>query len=229
MKLAIDTSTKKAVLALKDEDIFSSRVFEPRATQKVIFSELAAMLVPDTLTELDGIVVGLGPGSFTGVKIGVMAAKTLAWSRDIPIVGVGSMDAVAAGISADCDPKTSLIIAVPSTRGEAYIRIYELQDDTWSPSGDILDLPLEKDPIDSILPEGLLLISGEAAESLAEIIKGHRDFVIAMEDRRTPSAEGLFSLAESRFSSGNTDDPHSLVPDYIRLSQPEQKEKGDRS
>ncbi len=229
MKLAIETSTKKAVLAINDEGSIRSRVFQPKATQKVIFSELAAMLDPDTLSDLDGIVIGLGPGSFTGVKIGVMAAKTLAWSRDIPIVGVGSLDAVAAGISADCDPSTSLIIAVPSTRGEAYIRIYELQNDTWLPSGEILDLPLEKETIDSVLPEGLLLISGEAAESLAEIIKGHRDFVLAMEDRRTPSAEGLFSLAESRFLSGNTDDPHSLVPDYIRLSQPEQKEKGDRS
>jgi tRNA threonylcarbamoyladenosine biosynthesis protein TsaB len=225
MKLAIDTSTRKAVIAIESDGEIVSRRFEPRATQKVIFGELASMLDPDTLSELDGIVIGLGPGSFTGVKIGVMAAKTLAWSRNIRIVGVGSLDAVASSAPTDCGLGVSLIVVVPSTRGEAYLRIYGLETDGWHPIGEIIDTSLELNSLNAVLPSGKLLISGEATEPLAQTLDGHRDFILAPEDSRTPSAEGLFLLARSRFESGETDDPLILVPDYIRLSQPERSEK----
>ncbi|HDS30915.1 MAG TPA: tRNA (adenosine(37)-N6)-threonylcarbamoyltransferase complex dimerization subunit type 1 TsaB, partial [Firmicutes bacterium] len=152
MKLAIDTSTKQAVIAIESDGEIVARYFQPRATQKVIFGELSSMLEPDTLAQLDGIAVGLGPGSFTGVKIGVMSAKTLSWARNIPIVGVGSLDAVAASTPAHENPEISLVVAVPSTKGEAYIRIYRLENGRWIPMNGILDTIIEKDSLDSILP-----------------------------------------------------------------------------
>ncbi|MFH1676571.1 MAG: tRNA (adenosine(37)-N6)-threonylcarbamoyltransferase complex dimerization subunit type 1 TsaB, partial [bacterium] len=63
MRLAIDTSTNRAIIALEDEGKITERIFEPRATQKIIFSVLSEILDPDTIGELEGIVVGLGPGS----------------------------------------------------------------------------------------------------------------------------------------------------------------------
>jgi len=228
MKLAIDTSTRRALLALDDDGERIVRRFEPRATQKVIFAELAAMLDPDTLAMLDGIIVGIGPGSFTGVKIGVMAAKALAWSRAIPLIGVGSLDAVAAATTIPEKAEASLVVAVPSTRGEAYVRMYEVAEHSWRSIGPIHDIPLDLDELNSILPPGLLMVSGEAAEEVARALKGKRDFVLAIEETRYPDAEGMFALAEKRFTEDDLDDPMTLVPAYVRLTQPERRAEGGK-
>ena len=229
MLLAIDTSTRKAILALDIDGEIISRVFQPKATQKVIFTELAILLEPETLAMLEGIAVGIGPGSFTGVKIGVMAAKTLAWSREIPLVGVGSLDAVAASTPAPENPETSLVVAVPSTRGEGYVMVFKSEKKKWVSTGPMIDTPLVKENLDEILPSGTLIITGEAGDILSRELTGIRDHILTDEGSRYPSAEGLFSLAAERFASGKTDDPLKLVPDYTRLSQPERLARGGES
>ena len=225
MRLAIDTSTAKAVLALDTEGGIIERVFEPLATQRVIFAELANLLDPETLPLLEGIVIGLGPGSFTGLKIGVIAAKTLAWSREIPIVGVSSMDAVAAGTDAPSNPDSQLVVVFPSTRGEAYTRTYHYENQRWLPAGDITDASLRTDAISKYLPDGPFIISGEGADKLADVLPDGTKFTLADEGARCPRAQGIFSLAERRFELEETDDPLRLVPMYIRPSQPERLEK----
>ena len=226
MWLAIDTSTRRAILALEEDGRLIERRFEPRATQKAIFSELAGMLDPDTLAGLEKIIVGLGPGSFTGVKIGVMAAKALAWSRAVPILGVGSLDAVAACTPIPRSSDASLVVAVPSTRGEAYLRLYRIADAAWRADGPIHDVPVEAGALAPVLPDGMLLISGEAAEDLAEALNGKRDFVLAIEESRYPTAAGLFALGLEREAGGETDDPMQLTPNYVRLTQPERRSEG---
>ncbi len=225
MWLAIDTTTKVTVIALYDDGEITERRFEPRMTQRVIFAELANLLDPDTLREIDGIAVGIGPGSFTGVKIGVIAAKTLAWSRGVPIIGIGSLDAVAAGIEPPEDSETKLVVVVPSTRGEGYICIYENVDENWGRISPIHDVPLEKESLDEILPSGKLLVSGEAGELLIDVFGDERDLESAGEKYRRPTAKGLFKLAKLRFELNDTDDPLKLAPEYIRPSQPERLEK----
>jgi tRNA threonylcarbamoyladenosine biosynthesis protein TsaB len=229
MWLAIDTSTKVALLALiSDEEIHLTKRFEPRSTQKIIFGELANILDPDTMSDLDGIIVGTGPGSFTGVKIGVIAAKTLAWSRGIPIVGICSMDAVAAGLSdefSEMHKDANVIVAVESTKGEAYIRVYTYSESMWVPSGPIQNCFIDKDSLNIVLPKNKLVLTGEASESIASAIDGIHDFIVMEEKNRFPTAQGLFKLAMDRFIARDTDDPICLVPEYHRPSQPEYLEK----
>jgi tRNA threonylcarbamoyladenosine biosynthesis protein TsaB len=229
MLLAIDTSTRKALLAIADADSITSRQFEPRATQRVIFAELAALLKNDILDKLDAIAVGLGPGSFTGVKIGVMAAKALAWSRGVSLAGVGSLDAVAAASPPPDNRGTPLVIAVPSTRGEVYIQTYEFEASRWIRRGEIHDVSLESDDLPALFPSSHLMITGEAAESLARALNGRCDLTVMEERLRYPTAEGLVSLAQEKLKTGETDDPLALIPDYVRLSQPERRSEGGGS
>jgi len=221
MLLAIDTSTRKSILALDDNGRRIVRQFEPRMTQRMIFAELASLLCEDLLDRLTGVVVGIGPGSFTGVKIGVMAAKTLAWSRGIPIVGVGSLDSVAAGTPSPSEPNSLLLVAVPSTRGEVYIRMYEFSDMQWLPSGEIRDISLSFPDNLEWLPDKPFLLSGEAAQQTSMVMGNIRKVDVVPEELRFPSADGLLSLARLKFDSGQTDNPMHLNPDYIRLSQPD--------
>jgi len=250
MWLALDTSTRKALIAIRDGETVISRQFEPRATQRVIFAELASALADGRMEKLEGIAVGCGPGSFTGVKIGVMAAKTLSWAAGIQLVGIGSLDSVAivAAAPSALDPDASLLVAVPSTMGEVYLRRYRFKDNRWIASGRIIDTPLEYGILVEKIPSGPLLISGEAAQSLAKSLGGHREFALVEHDLWYPTAEGIFSLADKRIIEGDVaqasacriadfspllhsvlDDPLTLVPDYIRLSQPERLSEGSAS
>lgn len=220
MYLAIDTSTRKALIALMDDDEFIEHRFDHKQTQKVIYSELANILDPETLADLDGIAVGTGPGSFTGVKIGVITAKTLSWARGLPLVGISSLDVIAAGIEVTDKNIENLVVTVPSTRGEIYLKTYSLEGNEWNPSSPIYDLPLNSEKLREILPTSHFYISGEAGEQLADILDVDR-FILVDENFRYPSAGGFYKLSGPRFDAGDLDDPLTLVPDYIRLSQPE--------
>ena len=212
------------MIALEDEGKISERIFEPRATQKIIFSILSDFLDTDTVSALEGIVVGLGPGSFTGVKIGVMAAKTLAWALEIPIFGVGSLDLIAAGTPVAEDMNTKLIVAVRSMRGEVYIKTFRINDGIWKADGGIDILSLNAQSVSGYFPSGPVIISGESAPELSEFLEGKLDFILADERKRFPSGEALFRLADSKSDSSKKIDAISLVPDYILLSQPERRE-----
>jgi tRNA threonylcarbamoyladenosine biosynthesis protein TsaB len=224
MYLAIDTSTRKNIMALEDVGRVVSREFEPRMTQRVIFAELASLL-EGKIDRLEGVAVGIGPGSFTGVKIGVMAAKALAWSKGIPLVGIGSLDAVAASTPSPDDPNAMLLVAVPSTRGEAYIQQYRFTGN-WCRTGEMRDVSLGSDDLDEWLPRHGLIINGEAAEQLADAIGSRRECAVVDAKYRYPSAEGIFAPARERFAKKETDDPLRLTPDYVRLSQPDRLSGG---
>ena len=96
LTLAFDTATSVAAAALvRDGEVLgerSSRAVRVLADADDLLREAA--LDP---SELDGVVVGVGPGSFTGLRLGLAAARGLAFALDVPVAGVSTLDALAAG------------------------------------------------------------------------------------------------------------------------------------
>ena len=76
--------------------------------------------------DLDKIVVAKGPGSYTGVRIGVTIAKTLAWTLNIPLVGISSLEALAAGVARHFDGFVSPLF--DARRGQIYTGLYQFKD-----------------------------------------------------------------------------------------------------
>ena len=99
MILAIDTASHLAGLALYDENgVAAEHTWTSRAHHTVdLMPNIVTLLQQHELTtgDLTGLVVGLGPGSFTGLRIGLSVAKGLAFAQGIPLVGVSSLYAIA--------------------------------------------------------------------------------------------------------------------------------------
>jgi len=113
--LALDTSTPlTSVLLLDEERPVRQRVYAPPAK--------AGDVLPGALGDLEGvggIAVGLGPGSFTGLRVGLACAKAIAYARKIPIVGFSSLQALAAG-------QPGLVYAATEARkGELFVQPFE--------------------------------------------------------------------------------------------------------
>ena len=94
--LAFDTATHVATVAvLRDEEVLGERISLARRVLLDAHELLAS--AGAGVTEVDRIVVGRGPGSFTGLRIGIAAARGLALALDVPVAGVSTLDALAAG------------------------------------------------------------------------------------------------------------------------------------
>jgi len=126
MELVIDTATGALSVALIDGAalIADHHVVIGRGHAETIVG-IVADLVGTRGAKIDGIVVGVGPGSFTGVRIGIAAARALGLGWNIPVVGVGSLALIAAGSFAS-DPTIALVVAVADAgSGHVYWQVFD--------------------------------------------------------------------------------------------------------
>jgi len=112
--LAIDTSTSRTCVAIIDEETV---VYSGHRDGATAHGPSLPELVQEalTFTDVDEVVVGMGPGPFTGLRVGIAFAQTFALAREIPVRGVCSLDAIAAQVN-DVD----FIITVDARRKEVY-------------------------------------------------------------------------------------------------------------
>lgn len=127
MLLALDTSVDIAV-ALVDDDAPTSVVLaERRVAEQRRHAELLSPLVAEVLadagvdrTALARVVVGTGPAPFTGLRAGLVTARTLAFALDVPVLGVGSLDGLAAQAFRDGDADDEVVVVTDARRREVY-------------------------------------------------------------------------------------------------------------
>ena len=171
------------------------------------------------LTDLDAIAIGIGPGAFTGVRLGVAAVQGLATAAHLPVLPIASLDAIASQLAQTpifiASRAQSCVIAVDARMGEVYWASYRVG----------VNLLLERqDDIHLTTPEGIELtrIDFLAGSAIAEF--GDRLFATApnpFPSTRIDSAIGVNALgvlacAQNRWSHGLQQDVHLLEPLYIR-------------
>lgn len=128
--LAIDASTEACSVALAvNGKVYSRYELCPQSHSLHLLPMVDALLkeAKVTLTELDGLIFGQGPGSFTGVRIGVGVAQGLAFSSNLPVVGVSSLQAMAQSAFTK-HQQTKVIAAIDARMSEAYNGYFVLDD-----------------------------------------------------------------------------------------------------
>jgi tRNA threonylcarbamoyladenosine biosynthesis protein TsaB len=221
--LAIDTSTPRAALALGRQGL-EPRVapIEPdsspaRRHGQGLMPAIETLLRDEGIkvADLGAIAVGLGPGSYTGLRIGLTAAKTLAYAASKPLVALDSLEAIARNAP---DDMLNVVVAVDAQRGDAYIARFARS----SPGAPLLRLgvttiePVEAwanalDPGTLVLGPGLarLLPNWPEALHLGTLDQGH------------PDASKLIPLAFEALEAGRVLDPFFVEPIYMRRSAAE--------
>ena len=205
--LAIDTSGDHGVVVLAENDgaVRAEAVFEGRRTlSKRLLNIVDGLLRENELTvrTLSGLAVGIGPGSFTGLRVGLTTMKTFAQVTGLPLAGVNTLDAYVDGLTAD-----AIVVATPSRRGEAYAAVYGVDVDS-RPFAEPMEALAAR--CRSLLAKGTVTLCGDP-RTLDELAV---DGVVRVDRSWTPPA-GLAKAAALAFSAGDTVSPLSLVPLYV--------------
>lgn len=169
--------------------------------------------------EIGLVGVSVGPGSFTGVRIGLVTAKTFAYAVGAEIIGIDTLEAVAAGLPADV---SRVAVMADAQRGDIVGKLFERQENgTWHAS----ETCRPQKPLDWLrtLPASNgLVVAGPGASRFKEILAEH-GYRPAPDNLCRPNAYAVGHLAWSYYGLGRRDDLWKLMPQYFRPSYAEEK------
>lgn len=222
--LAIETATERAsVTLMRDQD-------ERAAWQSETLEDLCRHLAAEvgdvvsrgtaTFSKLDLVAVGLGPGSFTSLRIGLATAKAIALAHDLPIVGVLSLAAMAWQMREAVGGIMCPVL--DARRGDLYAAIYRAADgEIEQVSGEFIVKPDVL--VKTLRKHGPATIFGHLPQPAIVEISGTAGPTISLIAAPVlPTAHAVAELGRRRFESRGPDDLPSLRPIYIRKSYAEE-------
>ncbi|OAB39380.1 tRNA threonylcarbamoyladenosine biosynthesis protein TsaB [Paenibacillus macquariensis subsp. defensor] len=246
--LALDTSTTSLSVAIMDNGkvLHEINEFGERNHSIRILSIVEEVLKASATlnTDVQGITVGVGPGSYTGTRIAVTAAKTLAWAWNVPVVGISTLHSLAYGgfihaIDGQVDKLASgkinwIIPLIDARRGQVYTALFSSSESSapnrieqdairlmekWTEElVQRIEATSEEEKPQSIWFVGDVNLHKETAERLSIRLGDAIPLHIVSYD-----LEGRYvgMLGTERFLAGEQDDMHSLVPNYTQLAEAE--------
>jgi len=220
--LAIETSGRVGSIALwADGAIVSEATFpyglrNAAAIQTIIQSQCqSAGWKP---ADVDHVYVSAGPGSFTGLRIGITLAKTLAFSLGLKVVAVPTVRALAANAPQEA---RHVIIVLDAKRQQVYAARFERQGAQW-----IEREPAQLADLAAILarsPRPVWLLGEGIAYHRQAIAAGGEGVVVAPQELWRARAGAVAEIGAEMAAAGQFADPYTLVPQYIRRPEAEEK------
>jgi tRNA threonylcarbamoyladenosine biosynthesis protein TsaB len=210
------------VALVDDGVVLSARHVEAKS----VHAEMLLPLVNDLLKEggislenLDAIAISAGPGSFTGLRIGMSLAKGLAFASDIPLVAVPTLQALAlkAAVGGQVTDWEDIVPVLDARRDEVYYQRFSATEETVAPLQEPGDAKIA-DLLVAICSRGVV-VTGEAAEKVRAVAAGHPG-ASTMRFLERPwtlcDAATVANIGERLFLEGKTVDAATLEPRYIK-------------
>jgi len=214
MEVAIDTSTEFASIALSHRGEVEAEITWPSEQNHTV--ELLPNLLhllrqaKRGLEEVSAVVVAKGPGSFNGLRVGMSTAKGLAFSRGIPLVGVGTLEVEAFPYALTGRPIHPVLDAA---RGEIATALYQYQQGEWRQLA-AEHIAAVEELCHEVTPGAIICgwLPPRLAQEVEKRLEG-QTIIIGATLRR---AGYLAKLGWRRLQKGETDDPATLQPLYLR-------------
>lgn len=227
--LALESSAKAASCAvLADGEVLSSAWQATGLTHSRTLLPMVEDLLKNSeldLGDMDAVAVAAGPGSFTGLRIGVAAVKGLAWAAELPCIPVSTLEAMARPLA---HLEGNIVCAMDARRQQIYNAVFRWQDGELNRLREDRAISLEEAAADLAGLEGPLTVVGDGARLCFDFLT-ERGVACALAPAhlRLQSAVGV-GLAAWRLWPGLAVSAQELTPVYLRLSQAE-RERAARS
>jgi len=215
--LQIETATTVCSVALaKDGEVIDFKQLDERN----IHAEIITLFIDELITgadlqykDIDAVAVSSGPGSYTGLRIGVSTAKGLCFAIDKPLIAVETLAAMAQGIIAEgnVDNQTLLCPMIDARRMEVYTALFDAKGKVVKPtSAEIID----QDSFAQQLQDYKILFFGDGAEKCREIlsVNPNAQFISGFAN----SATYLTKRAFEKFSNSEFEDVAYFEPYYLK-------------
>lgn len=227
--LAIDTSSLACSVALKA----GAKVYEQHEEQEREHTRLLTPMIKRVLSEagvaladLDAIVLGNGPGSFIGMRIGASVAQGLAYGAGLKIIPVSSMAAVAAQVFAETDAN-EVVIAQDAHMTEVYLGAY-CRGDANLPELLFAERLHGQQSIEELDPSGAAgrVAAGFGWQRYPEFAALNEPLIGSRSNALYPKARYLLPLGAIALQNGESVDPQDLMPAYLRDKVAEKPRRG---
>lgn len=216
--LHIETATPVCSVALTQ----NSRIVAIRQTsEKNAHSQVVTVFIDEMMKEcelqpaqLDAVAVSKGPGSYTGLRIGVSTAKGICWALDKPLISVGTPEAMAEGMHEKYIQSENLPVLyapmIDARRMEVYTGLFDENINNVKP---VYAAIIDENTFEEFIEDHIICFAGDGAEK-CEAVLTHPNFRYMKSF--DASAAYLAPLAEAKFASGNFEDVAYFEPYYLK-------------
>lgn len=217
--LSVDTSTMMSSISILSNNKiiadYSVNVDQTHSEKLIISMKRLLEDVKMSISDIDLFTVAKGPGSFTGLRIGMTSIKAIAQALDKDIIGISTLEAMAFSILNDAN-----ILAIIDARGNRYFSgLFKKVDGKLETVFE--KILTEKEIINLLGKMDSLTIVGEAIEKLPQEITESSKVTLAPSSLNCAIGRNLCALAKIKYENGERDSYFDLTPNYLRKSQAE--------
>lgn len=221
--LAIDTSTNTAACALLDDEEIKAEYFVN------VGKNHSATLLPSIehmlsvagckMADIDLYACTMGPGSFTGLRIGAATVKGFALASGKPVVGVSTLDALACNMSA---ANMTICPMLDARKSQVYTALYKISGERYDKASE--EKATEIEPFVRGIQDDCIFLGDGATvyrPAIEKILKDRAFFASPLQHSIRAAAVGLLGL--TKFRRSETLDKYAFAPRYLRVSEAEMK------
>ena len=213
MILSIETSTEVCSVAIHNQELL---IAEKESVEAYSHAELLAPLIEEILKdnnisrkELTAIAVSAGPGSYTGLRIGISTAKGLCYALDIPLITIGTLESMLESIK-DNNVSNLLCPMLDARRMEVYCLLADGKHSIFEPTHAKI---IDESSFSDYLNSSKIIFFGNGAEKCKQVISAENAIFI---DDVKPTAVNIGKLAFSKYKDNNFANLVNFEPDYLK-------------